>query len=196
MRFAKLASLLLAATALAPAATITGPFTHNGGLGTVSGSVSGNNIQLIESISAFTPSFVVGYTTPFGPSTNYTVTKTVTNNTGFTWGDFQIATGCGSNQTVACGSNIVNLSSPAGASSSAGGTFSALNSYMFGWTGLNVAPGQTVTFTFDVTTCANCSGGWALSQSATTGVPEPSTTAISGLGLSLVAFSAYRRRMR
>ena len=96
--------------------TVTGPLS-GGGTGTLSGTVntpspgndnvtglSPNTVNLTESILTFDPSS--GFLSNFGLSsstnarTEYTVTKTITNNTGFNWTSFRVAVGCDPAGTV------------------------------------------------------------------------------------------------
>ena len=71
---------------------VTGPVS-GGGTGT-----SPNTVNLTESILTSDPSS--GFLSNFGLRSNttarteYTVTKTITNNTGFAWTSFRVAVGC------------------------------------------------------------------------------------------------------
>src|ERR1035438_7458221 len=184
--------------ALAPAlrgSTITTPIFLNTGAGTVSGSVntpvpnnghiggvSPNTLTLNEDINAFWFSAQFGLSTANGAtgSTEYFVTKNVTNDTGSTWTDFTIDVGCGVDGGSSCGGGApLTLVYDVPPTLTTPGILSSQNSYSMNWSGLNVAPGQSVTLTFSMYTCPACSGSWEIFQDATgAAAPEPAAAVL------------------
>jgi PEP-CTERM motif len=132
-----------------------------------------------------------------GPSVDYSVVQTITNDTGETMTDFQFAFGCGgAPYTSPCqGFSPLRLddSTP---TSSVGGTESS-NSFSVLWTGLDIPSGSSATFTFGVDTCAGCSGQWQIIQEPSLGsstAPEPESMILGGIGLALTFAGRIRRR--
>ena len=191
--------LLSALSAHAAAITsVSGPFS---GAGTVTGIISGTNISLTESINSFSLNdgfgVQIGLSSPPG-ATTYAVAKTITNNTSSTWTDFFVGVGCdtsSSSPTVPRGSvdcyNTGLSLGITGAQTTSLGAISGGNGGSFSVGGLNLAPGQTLTLTFNLLTCPNCSGGDVMFQHANVAAPEPATTAL--IGSALLTLSLWRR---
>jgi hypothetical protein len=189
-----------------PAATITAPFSGTGG--TVSGTVntpapnnnnvlglSPNTVNITEGWFGVTGSVAFQLPQSAG-STEYYFTKTVTNNSAFLWTSFGMAMGCGPTGSTDCGGglngNPLTLDYDVAPTSSAGGSLIASNGYSLLWAGLNVAPGQSVTFNFSVDTCSGCGGAWQIIQTANVAAPEPGTMLLCAAGL--VGVGVYRKR--
>ncbi len=204
-------ALLTMSVAFVPdanASTITAPFAGTGGTSSATVSTpspgndnvlgqSPNSLSIFENWNGLTFSESFALNQQPAASTEYFVTKRVTNNSGQIWTDFQIGVGCG-NGFVACpGFNPLTMDYDQSPTSSAGGTLSSQSLIDFKWTGLNIAPGATVTFTFSLDTCANCSGGWLINQQAgVTATPEPGTVLMGALGLGLIGVGRLRRRLK
>jgi hypothetical protein len=83
-------------------------------------------------------------------STEYFVTKTVTNNTSSAWISFRIDFGCGSVGKDPCPFNPLTGDYDLAPTSSAGGTLTTQAPTEIRWDGLNILPGNSVNFTFSV----------------------------------------------
>jgi hypothetical protein len=190
-------SLLAAFATLSPvmASTITGPYTVSAGSGSVTGAIAGNTLILNENITSINPAFGVGFDVLGSPgSTTYSVIKTVTNNTGFTWSTFEVASGCGSLGETSCGVFMPDYSASTPAYSGSGATLSTAPAY-FIWSGVSIGPGKTATFTWSMDTCDSCSGTWQILQRASA-APEPDSLGLASAGLVLTAFGAIRVKRR
>ncbi len=198
---------LLAAVSFAPAAmatTIATPFT-------LTGAASGSSLTaaaiappiglfvLSENITGSTFSnggwsvvFSLAPDTTGAKANTYAVTKAVENDTGDVWDDFQIAIGCGSFGDQDCGAGApVTMANPAIITGP--GVLGPSFPYLAHWSGIDVQPGSVVAFTFDMTTCANCSGQWQISETPSlAAVSEPGTLAL--ISSALVGFCLIRRR--
>ena len=103
--------LALVASSVANATVLTSFGGPIAGTGTLTGVIntpfgandnvtglSPNTINLTESITGFDPNsgFLSNFTMVASPNgrTEYTVTKTITNNTGFTWTSYRVGVGC------------------------------------------------------------------------------------------------------
>jgi PEP-CTERM motif len=225
MLFASIAQLRIVAMALiailvtasaTQASTITVPFvfdtfgtaTGSGGTDTVSNGTepSLTLADTFTSIGAGTAEGALGITSglqvSFGISSvssttpvDYIVTKTVTNNTSLLWTSFEIDFGTGI-ETGFCPTCALENVSSVTPTSSLGVNGTEPNTNEILWSGLNFAPMTTQTFTFDVSTCASCSGGWAIYESATAvgAIPEPATWTMMLLGFAGLACAGYRTR--
>jgi len=198
--------------------SINGPSTGSGTLtGVVSTPASGNNnapglspntIGLNESITGFNPISGFSLNLNLGPTqtgTEYTVTKTITNNTGFAWNSFTVAVGCSPGPPVlagmqSCGGNgpllmDYDLLPTASGSGTGGAGVTTANDAFFQLTGLNLAPGQTMTLTFNLDVGAFWAGNGEMHQYASgSAVPEPATYALTGAGLSGMALLGLLRK--
>ncbi len=186
----------------AGATTITDPFAlnFNSGSGTLAAATGVGTLSLNETINTYNSGYwQVLFSLPNAGegATNYTVTKTVTNNTSVAWEDFLINVGCGNFGEIACaGAGVFfDLSKPIAINESAhAGAFlsPAAAAHSLHWINMNVAPTQSVTFTFDLQTCANCAGGWAIFQQPSL-VPEAGSAVMLSAGL-LALIAIVRRR--
>jgi hypothetical protein len=178
--------------------------TPLGGQYFVSGSVStplpGNNNPNSMSQSPNTLTFNENVTNIFGnwgasfglsnsaASTEYFVTKNVTNDSGQNWGTFSIDTF----SSAAFDVGVTKLPTISGNGTS-NAAYQQIGSTGFLFSGLNVPNTGTITLTFSIDTCANCSGSTQIAQQAS-GVPEPAAMALTGCGL--VSLGLCRRRRR
>jgi hypothetical protein len=199
--------ILTLAAAAAPAAratAIAGPFTFDfslGASGTGAGSESSNTITLFEN---WTANGLLGVEfnlvdPPSGPE-DYSFTKTVTNNTGITWTDFQIGWGCGDGTTVCSGFQPLTNNFPVAPTISGTGVGGAVlsvdNAAYLEWNNLDIQNGQTATFTFSLVTCPDCSGTWQIQQVPSTAeTPEVASLAMVGFGLFALGAFPLRRRL-
>jgi hypothetical protein len=212
-----LTSAILLAAPLIPGArgaTITAPIILGGGTGTVTGTVStpnpnnghitgisSNTLDLTEDISSFW--FAADFQLPNSTdSTEYFVTKTVTNHTGSAWSDFRIYVGCGQfEDDPNCPFFPLTLDYDVAPTLSVAGLLSAQSDISMTWSGLSVADGQTIKLEFSMHTCPNCGGDWGIFQNATlqpngTESPEPGAALLVPAGLILVGSSRMLRRRR
>jgi hypothetical protein len=167
-----------------------GPFTTSSIVSTpnpgVEGTGSGNTLTFVEDVTVLLPTnwgalFDISHTGP-NNTTEYLVTKTVTNDTGKQWSNFFFLQGGGyifdyTNPPTITGS----LSIPNPLQMDAGG---------FHWTGLTVPNTHSITVSFYIDVCDVCSGSTAILQQAT--VPEPAVLVLTGGGL--VSLGLWRRR--
>ena len=195
-------TITLLSFASAPAAVITsisGPITGSGAIGST---ISGTNVSLNESVTSFSVNdgfaTVIGLLSPPG-ATTYAVTKTITNNTGSNWSNYFVGVGCDTNAntptvprgSVDCYGSGLSLGITGSPGTSAG-SVNSVNGGSFAVGGINIAPGQSLTLTFNLLTCPNCTGGDVMFQYANlSNAPEPATTAL--VGGALVALSLLRR---
>ena len=108
--------LLAALAASLSASTLSNP-VHNSGGGTLSSAsitnptpnnnnVIGQSLNLftiVEALTASTGPFAIGFQIdPSAASTEYFVSKTITNNSGVTWTGFTVGVSCGSDGLVRC----------------------------------------------------------------------------------------------
>ena len=183
--------------------SVTGPVS---GTGTVNGVISGSNVTVTENITGFSPTdgfaVVLNVTAPPSTATVYNFTKTITNNTGLTWLNYQVGFGCdaatGPRGTVDCYSSGLSskLDANANITSSSGSVVQA-NGVYFDVNNLNIAPGQTLTLNFNWDTCPRCFGGqimWQYANVAGTATPEPATSFLIGCGLIAVPIVMRRRK--
>jgi hypothetical protein len=194
-----IAILVTAPVASASVLTFTGFVYSNGAagnLGTDTSSVFTNtmtNTGTITLTDNFTNNGIPLYgdlqaqfsTVASANPTDYSVTKTVINETGVTWTDFEIGVGFAGNGTTAiasclsCGSGIVG---------------EYLNPFEILWPSLNIPTGTSVTFTFGFDTCAGCSVFFGIDEYPSTGTaPEPGSMILGGIGLALTCAARFRK---
>lgn len=207
---------LLVGTLAASASTITGPISIGGpatGSGAVvtpspgnnnaPGSSSPNFLILSESVSNLSNYWSANFSLPgtVAASTEYNVIKTITNNTGQTWGSYFLYIGSG---TILMPSAPTDTGFPLSFDSDSSITLSGLGTgsqtlgvtgpKYISWDNLSIQPGDTITLTFAIDTCANCNGGWAIQQYATgSSVPEPGAYALMGSGLLFLGLRLRKR---
>ncbi len=192
---------ILVTAAVASASTISAPFAFNyfgpatGNKGSDTASAIGTVLSIDDNFTSIASGGGLQVTFDLAPSagsTDYSVIKTVTNDTGAAWTDFQISWGCGPVGANPCPGFYPLTNDGSTPTSSAGGTF-VDNGYEVLWNGLDIQSGSSVTFTFGVDTCPNCSGDWAIFQQASS-VPEPGSLILGGIGLALTFVGRFRRR--
>ena len=202
--------LLSALAASLPAAIIiTGPVTGSGAgtisVGTVTNPSPGNNNDPGQSPNLFTlvesftstgtlyASFSGGGTSG---STEYFVTKTITNNTTDTWTSFAIGVGCSGFTRCTFGYDPLLMDYDLSPTIDRSGTSLSTTPISLTFSNINLAPTQSMIITFSMDTCTNCGFGWSMFELPGTGpvVPEPATYALTGSAMLGLGYAARRRR--
>jgi hypothetical protein len=121
--------------------------------------------------------FAISNTGP-NNTTEYLVTKVVTNDTGKQWSNFFILQGGGYTFDYTILPTIT------------GSLPLQIDPGGFHWTGMTVPDKSSITVSFYIDVCQACSGNTAILQQAT--VPEPAVLVLTGGGL--VSLGLWRRR--
>lgn len=166
----------------------------------------GNTLTLTEDFQSSTgPGVLSDFTFALigGPagSTQYYVTKTVTNDTGIIWHDFLIFMGCDFGFTPCSPSGLGPVNVDYGLipipTISVPGALDVTLPYLLHWSGMDVGNGEQVQFAFGIDTfdCGPgpCSASWHIGEKPNT-VPEPGTLALSSTSAILLMFSRWWRR--
>jgi hypothetical protein len=193
------AGLALSFTAL-QASIITACTTGNGGGGLNVSSCSvtqnPNTFTLNESFNHTSPGGAV-FDLSAGGAQEYLVTKVITNDTAFTWLGFEVYIG-GGTLGFQIPTTLFQFDlgiTPGISGNGTGGASLASTNNLLSWTGLNIAPGESITLTFLAEVNATGHGQWQIQQQPlVTEAPEPATLVLSAA--ALVALGAVRRRRR
>lgn len=121
-----------------------------------------------------------------GPATEYTVDLTITNNTGQAWTGYTLYVGGGTlafQIPVSFVGFDFDLAPTISGPGAAFATTSSQTSNIIVWSNLNVAPGDTVQFGFNLDFLSG-SGGWQVQQLPTP-VPAPASALLPALGVGL-----------
>lgn len=172
-------------------ATITNPSPNNNNPNSTS--QSPNLFSIVESIfGPFAISFAVN---PSSASTEYFVTKTITNTSLVAWTSFTVGVGCNDGLTQCSGFDPLLMDYDIAPTNSIGGaSLSTMGPISFTFSNFNLAPSSTMTITFSMDTCAQCTGSWLLQEIPGSGVPEPATYALTGTAMLGLGYAARRRR--
>lgn len=156
--------------------------------------ISPNTLSFDETYS-FNFGGAAQFTYVAGPSTEYSVTIVVKNNTGLTWTGYELYCGAGTPDVPDYFSGLIfdyDLAPAASGPGTGGATWSALNDNWLTYSNLNVPAGATIqlNFNYAIVIAGNATGGPYIFQKPIT-VPTPGCLAMLGLG---GLFTARRRR--
>ena len=165
--------LLAALAAGLSASTLSNP-VHNSGGGTLSSAsitnptpnnnnVTGQSLNLftiVETLTTSTGPFAIGFQIdPSAASTEYFVSKTITNNSGVTWTGFTIGVGCGSDGLVRCsGFDPLLMDYDQSPTLTPGSSSLTTTPISFMFSNINLTQGQSMVITFSIDSCAQCTG--------------------------------------
>lgn len=175
-------------------ATITNPSPNNNNPNSTG--QSPNLFTIVESIASIPGPFGIGFAVnPSSASTEYFVTKTITNTSLVAWTSFTVGVGCNDGLTRCSGFDPLLMDYDIAPTNSIGGaSLSTIGPVSFTFSNFNLAPSSTMTITFSMDTCAQCTGGWLLQEIPGSGVPEPATYALTGTAMLGLGYAARRRR--
>ncbi len=207
--------LLAALAASLPASILQTPYQNSGGGTLTSATItnpspnnnnpnstgqSPNLFTIVESIASIPGPFSIGFAiNPSSASTEYFVTKTITNASLVAWTSFTVGVGCGGGSvtglTQCSGFDPLLMDYDIAPTNSIGGaSLSSMGPISFTFSNFNLAPNSAMTITFSVDTCAQCTGSWAIAEFPGSAVPEPSTYALTGSAMLGLGYAARRRR--
>ncbi|HZW10506.1 MAG TPA: hypothetical protein VFF69_11445 [Phycisphaerales bacterium] len=131
-----------------------------------------------------------------GPPTEYSVTLVVTNETGVVWTDYALFVGLGNIDFPLFVDYFAFDFDMPPTISGAGGlpSWSSPDANWLVWSGLEVEPGSTIQFEFNLDLLAeNISGDWLIHQRPTA-IPAPATAAVLLASAACLSMSRRTRR--
>jgi hypothetical protein len=209
--FVTLSALVANASASVIPAASTGPYagtlvtsasvnTPNPGNDNVPG-LSTNTLTYAGSFSTVSAGGV-GFSVANGPATEYSVTLSITNNTGTQWSQYELYSGAGNILQPAytgwfvfdydLAPTISGAGTSAATWSGANAANTITNDNWLTFSNLSIPAGATIQMTFNLDLPVNASGGWAVQQ-LPLAVPTPASAALLGLGSLL---TLRRRRVK
>lgn len=133
----------------------------------------------------------LGFTVASGPDTEYTVRKTITNNTGTTWNGFECYIGAGNISSPTPTPAFVFDLDLAPMNTMGGTVVASFSNTLLTFSGFTLLPGQTMALEFNMDLIGNGQGGWQIQQRPTV-VPAPGAVVAALAGIGVLA----RRRRR
>ncbi|MFN0133988.1 MAG: hypothetical protein ACKVW3_15845 [Phycisphaerales bacterium] len=128
----------------------------------------------------------LGFAVASGPSTEYTVRKTITNNTGTAWIGFECYIGAGNITTPTPTTSFVFDLDLAPMNTFGGTSTVTVSNTLLTFTGFTLNSGQTMALEFNMDLPTNSQGGWAIQQRPIV-MPSPGAAAVCFAGLGMLA---------